>query len=779
MQEQFQQAYKLIFPCPACRNNFRELFCQFTCSPNQSLFLNVTETQPGYDDQLAVKTVDYSVGEQFGSGFYDSCKNVQFTATNGFALDLMAPGATDYHGLLRALGQEHPLRSPFQINFPNPESSELSPMTSIPRNCSDSSDLSSLCPCVHCPSSCSSLPPLEPPGSQGGCHVGSLTCLSFTLILAYGVATSIYILGLLLQEIVRRRRRSRQERLALSHDGASDNILSPISRTRRLVGTTSLTPYSDGDETTTGFSETHHLGRGASLLDPEDNLQPRQYRLNTVLRRAFFRLGYFCAKRTSITFILFLLFCSVLMSGWKFFGVETDPVRLWVAPNSESRLQKEFFDKKFGPFYRTEQIFATSVHGDPALSFARLRWWIRLESNIRTLRSEPNGISFQDVCFKPTGSNGECLVQSVGVWFQSLVDNVEPEKWKNHLLLCSMEPGNTECLPSYQMPLQPQFVLGGIPTGAKSNSTEYLDSKALVMTFVVNDSLDDEARAKAEEWEGTLRAFLKRTSEESETAASTSLAFSTGVSLEEEINKSTNTDIKTVVLSYLAMFAYISLTLGASSSSPQRSSPWKKLWRFFRRGTQTVVSQDTYYPGKHMFVTSRVTLGLFGIVLVLSSIASSVGFFSYLAIKSTLIIAEVIPFLVLAVGVDNIFILVHELDRQTVVHSTEQVSRSLLSPTSSLSLRGDGPYDSEGDSGPSYVTPEERIARTLAKMGPSIFLSSLTQVIAFGLGAIVPMPAVRNFAFYAAGSVFFNAVFQLTVFVSGISLDLRRREVCR
>jgi len=62
-------------------------------------------------------------------------------------------------------------------------------------------------------------------------------------------------------------------------------------------------------------------------------------------------------------------------------------------------------------------------------------------------------------------------------------------------------------------------------------------------------------------------------------------------------------------------------------------------------------------------------------------------------------------------------------------------------------------------------------------MGPSILLSSLTETVAFALGALVPMPAVRNFALYAAGSVFLNALMQVTVFVSALSLDLRRVEV--
>lgn len=53
-----------------------------------------------------------------------------------------------------------------------------------------------------------------------------------------------------------------------------------------------------------------------------------------------------------------------------------------------------------------------------------------------------------------------------------------------------------------------------------------------------------------------------------------------------------------------------------------------------------------------------MTLGLAGVLIVLMSVVSSLGFYSYLGVPATLIIIEVVPFLVLAVGVDNIFILV-------------------------------------------------------------------------------------------------------------------------
>ena len=58
-----------------------------------------------------------------------------------------------------------------------------------------------------------------------------------------------------------------------------------------------------------------------------------------------------------------------------------------------------------------------------------------------------------------------------------------------------------------------------------------------------------------------------------------------------------------------------------------------------------------------------MTLGLGGIMIVLLSVAASIGVFGFAEVAATLIIFEIIPFLVLAVGVDNIFILVQKFQR--------------------------------------------------------------------------------------------------------------------
>jgi len=58
-----------------------------------------------------------------------------------------------------------------------------------------------------------------------------------------------------------------------------------------------------------------------------------------------------------------------------------------------------------------------------------------------------------------------------------------------------------------------------------------------------------------------------------------------------------------------------------------------------------------------LFVHSRFLLGLGGVFVVIMSVAMSVGICGFLHVKATLIITEVIPFLVLAIGVDNVFII--------------------------------------------------------------------------------------------------------------------------
>ena len=875
------RAELMIASCPACKNNFREFFCAFTCHPNQGTFVQVTSTQNTSTGQTGVKSADFHVGSDFGRAFFDSCKDIKFGATNGYAMDLIGGGAKNYTGFFKYLGDEKPIGSPFQIDFPTTHPPQLAIFDPEPRKCFDR-DLSSRCTCIDCPDICTILPPLPPPDAASTCSVGSISCLTFSLTLIYGLVVAGFLGILVFRKTRWGRRDHKYERVALATDAASEQTplpprshshglvgasslqqyvdsdsvgsqsesrhldrgvslldpidtvqprhyrlnnllrrfffrlglftsekpyalatdaaseqtpLSPRPHSHGLVGASSLQQYVDGDSVGSQ-SEPRHLGRGVSLLDPINIVQPRHHRLNNFLRRSFFRLGLFASEKPYLTFALVFTAVGLLNIGWNNFKVEQDPVRLWVAPDSESKIQKEYFDEHFGPFYRPQQIFITSASSspsekEPVLSWDHLRFWAGVEEDIRTLESVPNGYTLEDVCFKPAGPDGACVVQSVMAWFENDIDQYSQDTWAERLVDCANAPA--ECLPDFQQPLMPQYVLGSVPDNLE-NPSRFLDAKAMVVNYVVSDSLDKGIQERAMEWERTLKEYLLDM-QGSTLEAGLKYTFSTGVSLEEELNRSANMDVRIVVLSYMAMFFYVSLTLGNGAAVRDEDGVFTALKRwaanlpkvFTRSGvsssTRSIDSRNTpsLLPRlpQGLFVRSKVVLGFFSISLVILSVASSVGFFSAIGVKVTLIIAEVIPFLVLAVGVDNVFILVHELDRQNQMHGPNALVFSAISPASTVQRAQIESTDEGSGTGsvPTYLSAEERVARTLAKMGPSILLSTITETIAFALGALVPMPAVRNFALYAAGSVLLNAVLQVTVFVSALALDLRRTEV--
>ncbi|KAF9263623.1 multidrug efflux transporter AcrB transmembrane domain-containing protein [Marasmius fiardii PR-910] len=852
LSSNFAQVEAILGPCPACRNNFRAFFCEFTCSPYQSQFVNITSTQQTSTGQEGVKSLDFYVGERFKNGFWDSCKDVKLGSAGQFVMDFIFGGAKSAGDFLKYLGDEKDLGSPFQINFPeSPEtnSSLIQPLNESPRSCSDLSDLSSRCSCIDCASVCPALPVIPPPSQ---CTIGNpslfghtlpITCLSFSLVLSYAL---IAIIGFAIGFILHRRSRKQKSLLGLSFDHTLSNT-TPTSPTagrlgHGLLGAASLAhEESSGrrihldDSSPTSNTRLNNLSSAGHntltptphLLDPLTSSQPRSHRLSIFLRRTFYRLGFLCASYPLLVLIASCVIMGLLNGvGWKFFTIETSPVRLWVGPGSESRMQKEMFDEWFGPFYRVEQVFVTSAPSastpsSPVLSYPHLKYWFDIEEEIRSLRSTPNGYTLDDVCFKPTEE--ACVVQSISAWLPD--GYLDEDEWEERVLECSASP--TSCIPEFGQPLQAVNVLGGIPNKA-DGSRDVLNSEAMVITYVVSDSLDPEVQGRAGEWERTLRAYLVELSkritretrsheEELEQPEDTGLqiAWSTGVSLEEEINKSTNMDVRIVVGSYLAMFVYVAIALGnnsvSSSHRKQRSSSslFSRIRALLGRsatgptdtrsihntsGSVPLLSVSTL---RSVVVNSKVLLGLFGIALVILSVSTSVAFFSLCGVRVTLIIAEVIPFLVLAVGVDNVFILVNELDRQNSLHGPaalvayrsnshpssrypSQYSIRPMSPTGSTrrypSTDGD---DEDTASMPILLTPEERVTRTLAKMGPSILLSTITETTAFLLGALVPMPAVKNFALYAGGSVLINGVLQVTVLVSGLVLDLRRTEANR
>lgn len=134
----------------------------------------------------------------------------------------------------------------------------------------------------------------------------------------------------------------------------------------------------------------------------------------------------------------------------------------------------------------------------------------------------------------------------------------------------------------------------------------------------------------------------------------------------------------------------------------------------------------------------RLILSLVGVFLVLISVMASIGLFSFAGVPATLIVMEVVPFLVLAVGVDNIFIIVQTYDRQ---------------------------YSN------SHLSIPDRIGHVMIDIGPSLLISVISESVCFFIGGLVAkMPAVETFAYYSAVALIMDFLLQITVFSAIFSL---------
>lgn len=626
--------------------------------------------------------------EEYQSGFYDSCKNVKNGASGGKAIDFIGGGAKDYTQFLKFLGDKKLIGSPFQMNFKTkpdgPDDHGMKALFVKPKACNDS-DQAFRCSCVDCPDVCPTLPAVA---ADEPCHVGLLPCLSFAVIIIYSVFLML-VIAVSSFVTYRERRYHKPERVRLLQD--------PI-------------PSDEEDEgdivRTGGYPE-----KPTSI-----------YRLNSFLSRVFSRVGGACARFPALTIITSVVLVGFLSLGWLRFAVETDPVGLWVSPTSAAAQDKQYFDTNFGPFYRAEQAFLVNDNPDKdrgrLLDYETLSWWFDVESRVRRMISLDRELILDDVCFKPTGD--ACVVQSLTGYFGGSVLNLNPDTWEGRLRHCVNSPGDVSCLPDFKQPLKPEMILGGY-----ESTGDPLDAQALIATWVVNNhAKGTRAETDAMDWEDSFKRIFEVVQEEA-SERGLRVSFSTEASLEQELNKSSNTDAKIVVISYLIMFLYASLALGSV----------------------TVTWRSLLTNPANALVQSKFTLGIVGILIVLMSVSASVGMFSAAGVRATLIIAEVIPFLVLAVGVDNIFLIVHEFERVNVSHPDEEI--------------------------------DERVARAVGRIGPSIFLSATTETVAFALGVFVGMPAVKNFAAYAAGAVFINAILQITMFISVLALNQRRVESLR
>lgn len=684
LRAQVQQAIPLLVGCPACLRNFLNLFCELSCSPNQSLFINVTSTSE-VNGNLTVDGIAYYVTDDFGERLYDSCKDVKFGTMNTRAIDFVGGGANNFKEWFAFIGQKAPPGfpgSPYEIDFKStiPDSSKMVPMNVSAYTCGDTS---LGCSCGDCPlaPACSSSEPPSPPKKES-CMIRiwplKVKCLDFSVAILYIILVFAFLGWASLN-------RKRERRAAAS----KEPLLSSM------------------DEVEADSTEIQKDGKVPRLIT-RFQLDGVQGHMSSFYRN----YGKWVARNPTLVLCSSVAVVLVLCIGLICFKVETRPEKLWVGPGSKAAEEKHFFDSHLAPFYRIEQLILATLpdsKNDKRHSIVtdeNIQLLFEIQKKVDGIRADYSGsvVSLTDICLKPLGD--DCATQSLLQYFKMDPENYDDYGGVEHAEYCFQHYTTADtCMSAFKAPLDPSTALGGF------SGNNYSEASAFVVTYPVNNAIDEAGNGKAVAWE---KAFIRLVEEEllpMVQSSNLTLSYSSESSIEEELKRESTADIITIAVSYVVMFAYVSVTLGDAS----------RLSTFF--------------------LSSKVLLGLSGVVLVMLSVLGSVGFFSAVGVKSTLIIMEVIPFLVLAVGVDNMCILVHAVKRQSI-----------------------------------ELPIEERISNALHEVGPSITLASLSEILAFAVGSFIPMPACRVFSMFAALAVLLDFLLQVTAFVALIAFDCRRAE---
>jgi len=84
MEDSFFLVSALLGRCPSCLYNFKKVFCELTCSPDQSDFLTVNKVKEqnasaiNVDGAALVTGLEFRVTREFGDGVFASCKVKNF-----------------------------------------------------------------------------------------------------------------------------------------------------------------------------------------------------------------------------------------------------------------------------------------------------------------------------------------------------------------------------------------------------------------------------------------------------------------------------------------------------------------------------------------------------------------------------------------------------------------------------------------------------------------------------------------------------------------------------
>ena len=450
------------------------------------------------------------------------------------------------------------------------------------------------------------------------------------------------------------------------------------------------------------------------------------------LESIFHWIGFKVSSHPILVSVISLMATSIILTGLVFIDFELEPQKLWVSQTSQTNYQQLFFGKKFGAYFRINQMIMrlqNESNTEDIFTKPYLRKLFDVQEKIVSTSFDFMGknMTVSDFCYKPISGKGCMITSATNFWLENRTAMEESDVKEVAKCLQTGTEGEMPCFDSIGTPIQINAIFGmqGCEGGEEISECSVCNktARSMSVTFLLqNDFYTNKA---AEKWEQEVfqKSILEFNEQEEKNNSDLRIFYMMERSVSDELEIETEQNILVVVISYLAMFIYISMMMGEFPS----------------------------------LTKSRILVGLGGIFVVILSCLGAFAIVSLFGIKQTLISAEVVPFLVLAIGVDNMFFITGARDRVISQINEEKI---------------------EGKQQKEYSN-QEQMGKALAEVGPSITTAAIGEFLSFLVGYLTDIPALESFCLCASFAVLINYFLQMTLFVAFVSLDDRRVDANR
>ncbi|XP_030623454.1 patched domain-containing protein 3-like [Chanos chanos] len=237
--------------------------------------------------------------------------------------------------------------------------------------------------------------------------------------------------------------------------------------------------------------------------------------------------------------------------------------------------------------------------------------------------------------------------------------------------------------------------LGGIKF--KPGTLEVESAEAVRLFYYLREI----SRTENEIW---LREFL-RTFASYTTLRTVSVSYFTSISREEELKRNSKT-----VIPFFSITYFLAITISVISCM------------------------------RFDCVRNKVWVASFGVLSAGLAVLSSFGLLLFSGVPFSMTVATA-PFLILGIGVDDMFIMISCWQKTQVQDKVEK-----------------------------------RLADTYKEAGVSITITTLTDVLAFYIGLMTPFRSVQSFCLYTGTAILFCYIYNITFFGAFLALNGRREE---